>query len=169
MREISDASGDSAVVQMVATAEHFSTARSRSRLLEALPATTEMLAAALAAVERQIDTTWPNRRQAWRRWYGIETGKSYPFDKFMGFVEARNALLHGGGRLTLQQLKGDGGAYVRRQFAQVGITLRADRLYIGERNVRQCAAVTRDIVLWLDRELGAASEKPTQLQVGDGS
>lgn len=158
-RANSDGSGNSAIVRIVATAEHFCTEKTKKRLQATLPANTEMQSAALAAVERQVDTSWPSRRDAWKRWYGIETGQASPISRFMAFVEARNAVMHGGGHLTGHQLKGDGGAAVRKLLANIHLGLQNDRLHIRETNVRECAVVSRSMVRWLDRQLDAAPDR----------
>jgi hypothetical protein len=104
-------------------------------------------------VEGQTDT-WPRRFAAWKNLHGI------PFDEFpryhplRGYIEARNAVVHGLGVLTRKQLKKPDTAEGRLRAAQ--ITLTGTRVALTADNATACAQVVRDLIKWLDQQSASA-------------
>ncbi len=120
-----------ALVDMVAVAESFCVAR-------------------LASVGLTADVnTWKKREKAWLN-LAIDLANGYSgWPALMGFVEARNAIQHGGGKLTDQQLS----RYKVRTlgvFAAAGIRLNGDALILSTNDVVRCDGVCSGFIRWLD-------------------
>jgi hypothetical protein len=120
-----------ALVDQVAVAESFCVAR-------------------LATVGVTADVnTWDKRAKAWLK-AAVDLANSYPgWPAFMGFVEARNAIQHGSGRLTDRQL----GKHRTQTLAFIGaaaIRLNGDELIVGTDDVARCDRVCNEFVRWLD-------------------
>lgn len=137
-----------ALVDLVAIAElYFS-----DRLAEAVPALATQ------------PTTWRTRAVAWRDKAGVDLSAHPSWPAFMGFVEARNALQHGLGRLTDMQLDPKvpkkGGeprrTQVLRQIAASGLHLNGDRVTVLGRDVERCGVVCRELLLEAEARLAAA-------------
>lgn len=83
----------------------------------------------------------------------------------MGFVEARNALQHGLGRLTEMQLdptsrrgREPRRTQVLRDLAACGLVLNGDRVTVLVRDVERCLVACRELVLAADAGLWPAGE-----------
>jgi hypothetical protein len=93
--------------------------------------------------------TWANRQKAWARKAGVDLAAFPNWDALMGFVEARNALQHGLGRLTDRQL----GRHKQQIFDWLdaaAVQRNGDVLLVSAHDVRRCAQVCRDFIGWLD-------------------
>jgi hypothetical protein len=75
----------------------------------------------------------------------------------MVFVEARNAILHGRGRLTRQQLGVDAGRALTAKLRTVGVPVLLGRLRVDSAAVRACGACAKASILWLDTQLATSS------------
>lgn len=102
-------------------------------------------------------STWRARSDAWRDKAGVDVAADPRWPALMGFVEARNALQHGLGRLTASQLdpaprkKGEPRrTQVLRDLDASGLHLNGDRVTVLARDVERCAAVCRHLVLSAD-------------------
>jgi len=121
-----------ALVDLVAAAEAFCVAR-----LATVGITAEV-------------TTWDKRAKAWLK-QGVDLVKDYPgWHAFMGFVEVRNAIQHGLGRLTDRQL-GKHKQETLRYIASAGIGLNGDAIIIGRDDVIRCDHACSTFIRWLDR------------------
>lgn len=121
-----------AVVDMVAVAEAFSI----DRLLAGWPSTPP------ASVG-----TWKKREKAWRDVRADLTATT-SWLALMGFVEVRNALQHGLGRLTDQQLGGRDQTLTR--ISSSGVDLNGDRVTVTDVDVQRCYRTCRKFVLQAD-------------------
>lgn len=126
-----------AIVDLVAVAESFCVAR-------------------LASVGISADVnTWDKRAKAWRRRSVDFNG--YPgWPPLMGFVEARNAVQHGLGRLTDRQLKKHK-TQVLGSLADAAVRLNGDALILDPDDVTRCDRACADFIRWLD----ASAPTPT--------
>lgn len=104
--------------------------------------------------------TWRSRTNAWRVRAGVDIAADPRWPAFIGFVEARNALQHGLGRLTEKQLNpiGKSGREPRRTevlraLAASGLTLDGDRLIVTRSDVKRCAAHCRELIMTADAAL----------------
>lgn len=127
-----------AMVDLVAVAESFCVAR-------------------LATVGFTADVnTWNKRAKAWRT-HHIDLANDCPtWSALMGFVEARNAIQHGMGRLTDRQL-GKYKVQTLTFIASAAIRLNGDAIIVGEQDIARCDHVCTEFIRWLDE----ASPPPT--------
>jgi hypothetical protein len=104
-------------------------------------------------VERDADT-WTQRFGAWENLHRVPI-KTFPrYDRLLGFIDARNAIVHGLGSLTRKQLKTR--HKVTGHLKSAGIGLSGTRLVLAPQHVRDCAAVVRGLIEWLDGEAAVA-------------
>ncbi len=142
-----DLGGDANVlVDLVAVTESYFT----DRLAQAAPAA-------------QQPTSWHARGKAWRDTAGYDVAVDALWPVLMGFVEARNALQHGLGRLTDKQLNpatpknGEvRRTQVLRDLAACGLALDGDRVIVLTRDVQRCLETSRELVLIADEGLWRA-------------
>jgi hypothetical protein len=124
-----------ALVDLVAVTENFVT----RRLLEFWPGVTESEV-----------STWKKREYAWRNHANVDLTIITPdWHNLLGFVEARNALQHGLGRLTEMQL-GRHRDDVLSDLAAANISLIGDLIQIDVHTVRSCYSVCENFVVTLD-------------------
>lgn len=133
----SDTANINAVVDFVAIAESFSVTR--------------LLAIAPNLGDRALNS-WKKRYDEWGRVLG-STGLSgfEEWDALLGFVDARNAIQHGLGRLTAMQLE----MYKEEVIARLQsahIRRDGDRLLVRSVDVDRCFGICRDFIAWLDSE-----------------
>ena len=108
------------VVDMVAVAEAFSI----DRLLESWPTTPSASTG-----------IWKRREKAWRD-VGADLTVKTSWLPLMGYVEVRNAIQHGLGRLTAQQL--DRREQTLSRIAASGVDLNGDRVTVTDDDVNRC-------------------------------
>jgi len=123
-----------ALVDLVAVAESFAS----GRLLELRP-----------AVSPDDVSTWQKRKSAWGKHGSVDITAYKAWSALMGFVEVRNALQHGLGRLTERQL----GKHRNEILAQIrasSVHLDGDLLVVLADDVAQCGKVCAGFVQWLD-------------------
>ncbi len=101
-------------------------------------------------IEDEAEGSWPYHREAWKRWHQIILSDAPDFDKFDTFIEARNSIMHGLGRLTRRQTREDGGRSLSGRMKKVGITVVGGELVLGQRVVARCSNITANFVVWLD-------------------
>lgn len=125
-----------ALVDLVAVAESFCVAR-------------------LASIGAMADvSTWNKRQKAWLK-RAVDLANGYPgWPALMGFVEARNAIQHGGGRLTDRQL-GRRRAQTLAVIVAAAIRLNGDALILGAADVARCDHCCREFIGWLDAAAAA--------------
>lgn len=135
-----------ALVDLVAVAESYFT----DRLAQAAPAA-------------QQPMSWHARGKAWRDAAGYDVAGNPLWPVLMGFVEARNALQHGLGRLTDRQLNPatpkNGEVHrtqVLRDLAACGLAVDGDRVIVLARDVQRCLETSRELVLIADEGLWRA-------------
>lgn len=93
--------------------------------------------------------TWKARQKAWKQKANLDLATFQSWKPLMGFVEARNAIQHGQGRLTERQLD------THKQTAlgwldAAAIQRNGDVLLISTDDIDHCAQVCRDFIGWLD-------------------
>jgi hypothetical protein len=104
----------------------------------------------------RAEGNWSIHLEAWKKWHGVVCTASPHYEALMAFVDARNAIMHGLGRLTRRQLGKDGGKTTINRLATVGIGVRAGRVVLTHAAVRSCAETCRDYVEWLDESVREA-------------
>jgi hypothetical protein len=120
-----------ALVDLVAVAESFCVAR-------------------LASVGIAADVnTWDKRAKAWLK-RSVDLAQAYPgWGPLLGFVEVRNAIQHGLGRLTDRQL-GKRKAQTLTYIAAATVRLNGDAIIVGPDDVARCDRNCASFVRWLD-------------------
>lgn len=105
--------------------------------------------------EREVDNaiTWDGRLKSWFRLHKVNLESSSVYRDFRTFVDARNSITHGLGRLTWHQLRGK--RDVANEFRAVGIDVLHDRLVLSSASIEACALRGVELIRWLD---GAVAE-----------
>lgn len=131
-----DAHNGNAVTDCVAVAESFTVAR---------------LLALRPAIRERAVSTWEGRRSEWRK-HGCVDLRSYgQWLALMGYVQVRNALQHGSGRLTDLQL-GARRTEILGWIAAASIHLNGPKVVLTEGDPVACAGVCAGFVRFLDAE-----------------
>lgn len=125
-----------ALVDLVAVAESFST----GGLFRFLPAESSAPPA-----------TWKARALAWKSLAGIDPADFDNWSALMGFVQVRNALQHGLGRLTELQVNGKNKTQTLAWILTCGVDLNGDLLSITTADVDRCYRVSAAFIRFLDR------------------
>lgn len=129
-----------AIMDLVSVAESFTSAR----LLN--------LDNSLSA---DVVSTWERRRKAWAKYGKVNLVTYAGWSTLIGFVEVRNAIQHGNGRLTYRQL-GIHRDEVLTQVRTAAVHLNGDLLVIVVDDVIRCASICSDFINWLDAEAPVA-------------
>jgi hypothetical protein len=134
---------------------HHSMAELRSRnVLTDLVATVENFTGGLLLNLRPTVThdevgTWDKKRKAWLKHTAVDFRLLPTWTSLLGFVEARNAIQHGLGRLTDRQL-GKHRGEVLAAIAATNLRLNGDMVLLTEEDVEECATTCACFVRSLD-------------------
>jgi len=123
-----------AITDCVAVAESFTV----SRLLVLCP-----------AIPEHDVSSWKNRLTTWRRHGAVDLSSYGRWSALMGYAEVRNAMLHGLGRLTDQQL-GKRRQEILVQIKAAGVHLNGPTVMLVEGDSAACADVCVGFVRFLD-------------------
>ncbi|MEU5962519.1 hypothetical protein ABZ777_15030 [Micromonospora parva] len=123
-----------ALTDLVAVLESFTVAR----LLKMRPAITH----------NQV-MRWTDRIKMWKKHGGVDLATFVELRAVLGFIEVRNALEHGLGRLTEHQLD-QRRDEVLRQIAAAGVQLDGDQVLLTPADVDRCGDVGKDFIKFLD-------------------
>lgn len=141
-RHIRDADGarhHNALTDLVAVLESFTTVR----LLNLRP-----------TVPNKDVMNWVGRIKMWKKHGGVDLTTFPETQAILGFVQVRNALEHGIGRLTERQL-GEHRDQILTQIAAAGVHLNGDLLSVTPNDVSRCLDVGERFVHFLDRKAPA--------------
>jgi hypothetical protein len=95
--------------------------------------------------------SWEKRRTSWARHASVDFTHIVPHWQMMqGFIEARNALQHGLGRLTDFQLKPQRRAQVLADLKFAKVPLIGDLVLVNAETVSTCRKHCADFVVALD-------------------
>lgn len=122
-----------ALVDIVARAEAFATTRLRT----VRPMVTE------AEIR-----TWDSRKRAWSKHALVSLEKCPSWQALIGFVEVRNSIQHGLGRITEFQFRRR--AEVLAAIKACGVVLDGDTVRLSSGDVKRCAHDCVMFVSWLD-------------------
>jgi hypothetical protein len=98
--------------------------------------------------------TWKDQQAAYKNWVGV----TIKWDTVDGLADARNAIAHGLGSLTRQQVLKE--AAVRGRLVKVGITLVGRDLELSDTSLHGLALRCRDFILDLDVRIQARLASP---------
>jgi hypothetical protein len=96
-------------------------------------------------------STWKRRETAWSNHGGVNLANHQDWYALLGFMEVRNGLQHGLGKLTDRQL----GNYRDNTLKYIGaanVYLNGDQIILVEENIVNCERICTDFVKWLDFE-----------------
>lgn len=124
-----------ALVDMVSVAEVF---------------TTSLLLSLNEAIGADELSTWPKRKSGWVKHAGVKLEELDGWARLQGFIQARNAIQHGLGRLTDQQLKDGRRPDTLAQLEAASIPLMGDRVLIDEDVVSHCHRIAERFIMSLD-------------------
>ena len=134
LRQPAQTRNGNALVDLIAVTESFVTAR----FLDIKP-----------AASAEVVSTWEKRKKAWNNSVQVNLSTFDRWSALMGFVEARNALQHGLGRLTQRQLDKHR-EQILAQIKAASIHLNGDLLVILADDVDRCGKISADFIAWLD-------------------
>ena len=134
-------------MRIVALAETFAGSRLRSGQAVYMGVVGNTLTVWEGILNR-ADRTWVNREQVWGREFGVELLDCPDYAPFRGFVEARNAVTHGLGYLTDQQLSRL--SEVESYLKAANVELDGRRVLFGDRHVEAASYIAIGLVRWLD-------------------
>lgn len=135
------------IASMVSVVEEFATTSLGQRIERELPDPTRFAESARSALLRNMEGSWPGRLKSLDRWFGPGIKEFTPFTGFLAFVEARNAISHGLGRLTRRQLAD--GVNVRRQLGTIGVRESGGQIVVDADSVLLCAICCKaSVLLW---------------------
>jgi hypothetical protein len=108
-----------------------------------------------AHIDRATET-WNQRMGAWNELHEVSFSSGFSgYDRLLGFIEARNAIVHGLGRLTRKQthtVKARRATVGRLKAARIDVV--GARLTLNIDHVTGCGETVRGFIYWLD---GAAA------------
>lgn len=148
---------EDALSRLVSIAEEFSVALLVELTEARLPTDARVATLWERYVERETDT-WEQRFGSWASLHQIVFTSFPKYSPLRGFIEARNAIMHGLGTLTRKQLKNPQKAIGRLNAARVGVV--SNRLILTQDHVTECAGVMRELIRWLDHEASSALGSP---------
>jgi hypothetical protein len=138
---------------LVAVVEEFSRTQLIEQSLLEIDVTKALQRSLWATGESRAEGTWDGQVGAWREWHGLDLEHGAGYRELRAFVEARNAIMHGLGRLTRKQLRKHGGREVIASLNQVGIGVSGGALSFPFSVLPHCAAVGRSFIEWMDTEI----------------
>jgi hypothetical protein len=150
----------STVITVVSVAENFIATTLQTAVEDAFNVTSRILQDARDRAWDDLDGTWPKRRDQSKRWFGIDFQAEDCLRKLLIFIDVRNSVAHGIGRLTRKQLGNDKGASIRTAMTGIGIDFRGELLQIDDSVVELCVTTCRESVLWFDRTMFSAALAP---------
>lgn len=135
------------ILRLVAIAEEFSITRFVDVVEVVLPSDPLVSALWDAELDRSSDT-WPKRDELWKRYKDVNLREFPRRGPLNGFIEARNSISHGLGRLTRRQLRKREATTER--LLEANIHVQDESLVIDTTHVEQCATVVKAFIDWLD-------------------
>lgn len=145
---------EDALVRFVAIADEF-TLGLLIDLTEAKLPTDRRVALLWDRFEERHTDTWEQRFSSWEGLHQITVSAFPNYSPLWGYIEARNALVHGLGALTRKQLRTRSRCLGRLSSARIHLT--GDRLTLRLQDATNCAGVVRDLIEWLDNQAAAVA------------
>ncbi len=118
------------------------------------PSTTPVMQIMWDELAISATRTWKDQQSAYKSWIGV----TIKWDTVDGMADARNAVAHGLGSLTRQQLRRE--AAVRHRLKGVGLSLAGRDLALTDTSLHGLALKCRDFILELDQQLQAKLTGP---------
>lgn len=139
------------IPHLVAIAEDFT----RGLLIESverqLPPEPELIWVFWGRVEEDVEGGWHRVFDALDQWYGINCRAAPSFQRLQGFIEARNAIVHGLGELTRKQTRTSKAERRTRSMLQTaGVPIVGKRVAPNDSTVESCGNTVTEFVSWVD-------------------
>jgi hypothetical protein len=105
-----------------------------------------------STAESRAESSWNSIKECWKIWHGVALGTAPSFATFRAFVDARNSIMHGVGKLTRKQVRNPNGrAQLVARLASVGISVDLDdRLILSSDCVVASCKAAIELIRWLD-------------------
>lgn len=143
------------LLRMISILEAFTTASLVDRVEPLVPQSgTKVLQDIYERAEDRAIGSWPEIRNHYSAWLGINLQeKSFSrWGELQALLDARNAIVHGMGRLTRRLARKDLTA-LRRHFATLDLGLVGDEVQVPNNALGNAARLSCDFIRWLDSEL----------------
>jgi hypothetical protein len=101
--------------------------------------------------EERAESTWESIRSAWSDWHGVLMSEAPTHLAFTGFVEARNAIMHGLGELTRKQSRTE--ETLKKTISRLGhahLKLNGRRLILPDVALNDAVTASAGLIEWLD-------------------
>jgi hypothetical protein len=149
------------VSRLVSIAEDFAAEALRTHGRPLLRGSERMVSDAWGLLEARAERSWDERAAAFKRWLHINLGDCAAYADFRAFVQARNAIAHGLGRLTPRQRRGSDAASIVQSLRVAGVTVSGERIEVKDESVDRCCTVVVSFILWLDERLQISADQLT--------
>ena len=113
----------------------------------AQPSTTSTMQTMWEELAISATRTWKDQQSAFKNWVGV----TIKWDTIDGMADARNAVAHGLGSLTRQQLRNE--ARVRSRLTKVGLSVTGRDIQLTDTTLQGLAIKCRDFILDLDQKV----------------
>lgn len=144
-----DSPAQDSLMRLVSYAEHFVTGLA----LDVIEQRTPLLGWSrrkLQSALRDSSGTWEQRRALWAQ-LGVDLTMFSADEPFRGFIEARNAVAHGLGRLTWRQTSNPASrAEALRLLAAAGLQVVEWHVRLTEEDIERLAETVNQLIEWLD-------------------
>lgn len=105
----------------------------------------------IATVDDKDVFNWQGREKAWRKHSHLKLSDAGPdWSRLRGYIEIRNAIQHGLGRLTDFQISGPRRQDTLDWFRATGAYLDGDQIRLTNRDATACFTTCTAFVTWLD-------------------
>lgn len=138
----------SAVTRLVSIAEDY-TRLLLERLIESsLGKESQIAQALLKRFPPRADESWEGMIEYLTGVFSLDVRGFRDYDALMGFIEARNAITHGLGRLTKKQMANE--SRTRGRLKPAGLAVVANEIHLSAENVERCSKCVVSYVEYLD-------------------
>jgi hypothetical protein len=145
-----------ATVDCVSAVEHFTHARVRNIVDLHVEGLNDRVASNMYKKAKDIDSSWQSVRDAAREYLDFDIGKIVDSRRFFGFVDVRNAVMHGNGSLTkLQQRQG---AEISQRIDAAGFSLIGLKIAPVAATALGVATSCRAFIIAIDNATWSSSE-----------
>lgn len=136
------------VAQMVAVAEHFSLGQLVDCVYLELDGGPQVAPKLWRRVRNRVESTWREQKQAWADFFDVKFNDAPQFAAIEPYIEVRNAIMHGLGRLTRRQM--DDRDRVYPLLSGAGISAVGGQIGMTPQHVATCRDACSNFVIWLD-------------------
>jgi hypothetical protein len=140
-----------ALVAMIAAVEEFLVERLKTIVIGSGSGDDLIVSESLELTVAKVDSSWPARVNAVKRWFSLDLRANPDFESFEKFIQVRNAIVHGNGSLTRRQLGKDGGAGLKGRLTTIGLSHDGNRLNVTDQVIDRCVTTCVNVLHLVDR------------------